>query len=147
MALNLARKQFGRGQWTSYLESLGIERTRASKARAIFRTFTTVDQVVGLAVEEAYSQRCRSQPKQLRNDDPSTSQLHACLEHVRREVECLLDETVALTRGEARKLLPTALQTIHRLLELELRLRKQAGMGIDESSLKIHSMIERRERA
>jgi 3-methyladenine DNA glycosylase AlkC len=41
------------------LEHLGIDKTRASKARAIYRTFSKEEDVAGLTVEEAYAQRQR----------------------------------------------------------------------------------------
>jgi len=59
MALNLARKQIRHGKWLSFLESYEIEKTRASKARAIHRTFESEQDVDGLTVEEAYARRER----------------------------------------------------------------------------------------
>ena len=44
-ALEIAKKSFGHGQWEQYLKSLGIDPTRASKARAIYRTFANEDDV------------------------------------------------------------------------------------------------------
>jgi hypothetical protein len=58
-ALGLAKKTFDHGQWAQYLEHLGIDKTRASKARAIYRTFSKEEDVAGLTVEEAYAQRQR----------------------------------------------------------------------------------------
>ena len=58
-ALALARKQLGRGQWGKYLTELGINRVRACRARAIFRSFSTAEVLQGMGVEEAYEQRQR----------------------------------------------------------------------------------------
>jgi len=44
-ALSLARKQFHYCQWDKYLKSLEFERTRAARARAIFNTFSTGQEV------------------------------------------------------------------------------------------------------
>jgi len=62
LALELARKQFSHSQWGRYLSSLGIDKTRASRARAIQRTFEAEEQVAELSVKEAYSRRKR-QPR------------------------------------------------------------------------------------
>lgn len=58
--LMLARKRLPRGDWANYLATLGIEKTRASKARAIFRTFPTAAAAAGLSVAQAYERRARS---------------------------------------------------------------------------------------
>lgn len=57
--LMLARKQVPRGEWADFLAALGIEKTRASKARAIFRTFHTAEGTAGLSVADAYDRRAR----------------------------------------------------------------------------------------
>lgn len=58
--LMLARKQVPRGDWADYLTTLGIEKTRASKARAIFRAFHTAEETSVLSVADAYDCRARS---------------------------------------------------------------------------------------
>jgi len=58
-SLHFARKLVPRGHWGGYLEELGVHKVRASKARAIYRTFSTPDAVTGMAIEEAYDQRVR----------------------------------------------------------------------------------------
>ena len=60
-ALGIAKKSFGHGQWEQYLKSLGIDTTRACKARAIYRTFTNEDDAGHLTVEEAYARRRKKQ--------------------------------------------------------------------------------------
>ena len=57
LALNLARREFSHGQWTKFLDALGIDKTRASRARAIQRSFDTECSLEGMSVQEAY--RCR----------------------------------------------------------------------------------------
>src|ERR1700686_5332576 len=47
--LTLAKKHFDHGQWTKFLESWGIDRTRAAKARAIFGAFGSEQAVLGLS--------------------------------------------------------------------------------------------------
>ena len=60
-ALEIAKKSFGHGQWEQYLKSLGIDPTRASKARAIYRTFACENDVAHLTVEAAYARRRKRQ--------------------------------------------------------------------------------------
>ena len=57
LALNLARKQIRRGNWIRFIEAHRIDRTRASRARAIHRTFNSVNDLDGLTVEQAYPGR------------------------------------------------------------------------------------------
>jgi len=57
LALNLARKHLGHRQWGRFLDELGIDKTRASRARAIHGTFETEQQVAELSVQEAYGRR------------------------------------------------------------------------------------------
>lgn len=54
--LEMIRRKRGRGAWGKYLESLGIHRVRACKARAIARHFGAPEAVAEIAVEEAYEQ-------------------------------------------------------------------------------------------
>ena len=58
-ALELARHQFTQGQWGCFLSSLAIHKTRASKARAIYRTFASEAELAQLSVQAAYEQRER----------------------------------------------------------------------------------------
>jgi hypothetical protein len=77
--LMLARKQVSRGDWADFLATLGIEKTRASKARAIFRAFYTAEETTGLSVGEAYDRRERrpSAGKLLRQmPEEAVGQLH-----------------------------------------------------------------------
>jgi hypothetical protein len=59
--LELARKQVNRGQWEIFLSTYGTNRVRACRARTIFRTFPSAEEVSGLTVEEAYETRQKRQ--------------------------------------------------------------------------------------
>jgi hypothetical protein len=59
LALELARRQFSYRQWGRFLAGLNVDPTRASKARAIHRTFQSADAVAELSVKEAYQRRKR----------------------------------------------------------------------------------------
>ena len=61
--LELARRQFTHRQWGTFLASLAIDPTRASKARAIHGTFGSVEEVADLSVKEAYQRRQRKRPR------------------------------------------------------------------------------------
>ena len=130
LALELARKHFNQGQWGPYLASLNIEKTRACKARTIFRTFPTAEQTAGMSVEEAYGKGRRKhsgQRSKLSSAETSTeSVLVACIDHVRRELECLFEEAArSVTSDEARALLQPTQVLICRLQEFERYLKQQ----------------------
>ena len=59
--LNKLRGQFPHGEWLPYLESLGVNKTRWERAKAIRKTFTTPDECANLTVTDAYEQRERTQ--------------------------------------------------------------------------------------
>jgi hypothetical protein len=65
-ALELARRQFNYRQWGKFLSDLKVDATRASKARAIHRTFPTAEHVSDLSVKEAYQRRERKKRRRLR---------------------------------------------------------------------------------
>jgi hypothetical protein len=74
-ALNLLREDCQYGQWAQLLERLGIDKTRASKARAIARTFDDERQLAGLTIEEAYQRRRRNEPLDMTNGQAATLKL------------------------------------------------------------------------
>ena len=82
LSLNLARKQIPHGEWLRFLKSFSIDRTRASKARAIHRTFTNEDDLDGLTVEEAYSQRERRGTAGESGDKSSFEKMNSYLEQL-----------------------------------------------------------------
>lgn len=57
MALELARNKTSHGQWRHFLDAHHIDKTRASKARAIYASFSRAEELAGLTVEEAYALR------------------------------------------------------------------------------------------
>ncbi len=63
-SLELLIRKRGRKAWGKYLESLGIHRVRACKARAIARHFATADAVANIPVEHAYEQGKRRHAQQ-----------------------------------------------------------------------------------
>jgi len=129
-ALSLARKQFHRGQWDKFLKSLDIERTRAARARAIFNTFSTAQEVEGKSVEEAYGRRTRRQ-KNTAPDASSKSRkckgaLRTFLNRVPNEAEALVDVAAHTEPTEARRLLVAVEKAIQRLEQIRDQLQKHA---------------------
>jgi len=62
-ALVLVKKIFKHGHWGQHLKDLGIDKTRAAKATAIYKTFAKEEEVAGLRVDEAYARRKRKSKK------------------------------------------------------------------------------------
>lgn len=69
LALELARRQFSYRQWGKFLAGLKIDPTRASKARAIHRSFASADLVADISVKEAYQRRNRTKRFRIRPAD------------------------------------------------------------------------------
>ena len=60
MALSLIRGNYAQGEWDSWLATVQINKTRASKARAIYNSFSTIEALGNLSIEEAYARRRQS---------------------------------------------------------------------------------------
>jgi hypothetical protein len=118
-ALNIARKNFSQGQWGQYLASLDIDKTRASKARSIFGTFSTVDEVEGRTVEEAYAARRQDAPTKSSTptDEQSELSVHFAriLAKVEKNADRLFEGVAELTLPEKLELRKTLQQTLARL--------------------------------
>jgi hypothetical protein len=120
-ALNLLREDYRHGQWTQELESLGIDKTRASKARAIANTFASEDELANLTVDEAYGKRQRQQRSPERATDQETTtvfcrQLHQVAKTARRFLQ-------AQENGRD----PGTVQEVEALLEIINHLEKLMG--------------------
>jgi hypothetical protein len=61
--LDQAKKYFNHGQWSRFLTDYGIDKTRASRARSIRRTFSSPDDVKDLTLKQAYEARRRQANK------------------------------------------------------------------------------------
>jgi hypothetical protein len=132
-ALELALKNLPRGHRGKYLEQLKIDKVRASKARAIARTFEKVEEVRDLSVEEAYSQRRRKQRKGLNEDAPpdsarskETGELRKFVGFVSTRAEALIDIAGFTEPADAKELLPPFREAVQRLVDLVRHLERQA---------------------
>lgn len=108
MALTLLRKNFGRGQWGMCLVALKIDKTRASKARAIFRTFSAESDMEGLSVEEAYDRRHRPRrlSKKRSRQRKQRASVEEFLRQVGQELGARIGDAAGLQPHDARLLLP-----------------------------------------
>jgi hypothetical protein len=124
-ALTMARRQLGRGRWLPFLETLGIEKTRSSKACAIFRTFESIERLTGFTVAEAYAARPRSsieQVSRVENQAGSDTPVGDALATFQEQADRLTAIACAATHGELQSLLGTVRRTIDRLQHLEREL-------------------------
>ena len=129
-ALTLARKHFNSGQWGMQLAKLGIDRTRASKARAIFKTFKVSEDVDKLSVEEAYEQRERKQAKSSTKrgkqgvaEQPPT--LREFFSEIGKWAELLLEEAEKANHTSAEELLGKVGEAISAMKQLEAVLERR----------------------
>jgi len=118
-ALSLARKYLAHGQWKHYLKQLGIEKTRASKACAIYKSFSQADEVKQFSVEEAYAQRKRGKSQAA---TPSSARGRSTIANfittTCKKAEDLIDEAAFLEDEEATALIPRLNEAIERLTRL-----------------------------
>ncbi len=130
LALNLVRVQFAHHHWEKFLEELGVDRTRASKARAICQTFATEHAVDGLSVQEAYARRERKPrkpgPKKQRKKQEEKDLCH-WLRDVCHKVDFFLDEAKFADPSESSALLPAVDAAIEELTKLRERLQERTG--------------------
>jgi len=133
-ALTLAKKAFNHGQWSKYLEELGIDKTRASRARAIYRTFDEEADVAGLTVAEAYARRRK---KTIGKPEEDADGAATCTEDVRRlrksvtniaqQTGTAIQDAAFVASEEAAILIPAVRNAIGQLQELLAFLEEQAA--------------------
>lgn len=135
-ALALARKNFGHGQWRPYLESLGIDPTRASKACAIFNAFSTAEDLESKTVEEAYEAR-RPRAEEITVVDPDDGlplKLNSALTKLERFAEETLAAATGLSLVEKQELLESLRHTASCLQQHIGRLEREID-GIEERTV------------
>lgn len=134
LSLNLARRQFSHGQWAKFLDELGIDKTRASKARAIHRSFDTENSVEGLSVQEAYRKRKRksrkSGPKKKRRKSTNKHErvsIAEWLHDVCQQVDIFLDEVASADSDDAANALPAIDAAVEELNRLRSQVQQRIG--------------------
>lgn len=132
-ALALAKEAVRHGEWSDYLAKHGIDKTRASKARTIFRTFDREEDVAELTVAESYAMRRSKQADETTGDSEGGTQSQEGVQRLRRSItkitertEAALEDADRLDSAGAAALVPLvrdAAETLHALLAY---LEKQA---------------------
>lgn len=114
-------------------EGPGIDRTRASKARAIFRTFDKEEDLAELTVEEAYTRRQRKQPAKPSGDADGASESKRDVTRLRKSVKLIAERANEVIHdaafaepAEAVILIPAIRKTIQQLQEVLTCLERQA---------------------
>ena len=131
--LEIAKKTFGHGQWEQYLQSLGIDPTRASKARAIYRTFDCEEDVAHLTVEAAYAQRRKQRPtappakSEEAISKKSVQGLRTSISKIAHRAGTVVHDAAFTTAAEAKILIPAVRKAIRELETLLKCLEEQAG--------------------
>jgi hypothetical protein len=151
LALELARRQFSYRQWGKFLTSLSVDPTRASKARAIHRTFANVEEVTDLSVKEAYQRRKRDKRPRVSStarefiaasaaqptvsaDEPAFNPVQFCIEICQKAELCQVVAESA-TPEDAADFLTAIDEAIGELAKLRTALglkatSKRAGVGL-----------------
>lgn len=110
------------------MEQLGIDRTRASKARAIHRTFNEERDVVGLSVKDASERRERVRRAEVGRKErrAENNPLSHFLRDVCQKADTLVDEAALTVAADAAALAPVVREAIRRLTTLLDYLERQA---------------------
>jgi hypothetical protein len=132
-ALILAKKAFKHGKWSHYLKELGIDKTRASKARAIHRTFDDLDELAKLTVAQAYAKRQRKKPTKPGDTTDSAAHPAQDVQRLRKSVrsigkrtEKVIHDAAFAAPEEAVILVPVVRKAIRQLQDLLDWLEKQS---------------------
>ena len=133
-ALTFARDKYNHGSWGKFLESLGIGKTRASKAQAIYKSHRSEKDVAGLSVDRAYQERNRKKRQAAQADADryaSPGVIRSFLRVLGIELEKLPEVVAALSPPEAKELERDMDNTIRLFEELRglLRSRAQEASG------------------
>jgi hypothetical protein len=131
VALNLLRRNFDRGQWERLLCNLRIEKTKASRARSIARTFATEKDVAGLTVRQAYDKRVRKRrPANSGRSPPSElREFDQLLAYVVKTADELVDTAGFAAAADAVARLPAVDAAIAKLEQVRTYLRQQANLS------------------
>ena len=127
LALTLARAKFKHGKWGSYMQSLGIDKTRASKAQAIYKANRNEKDVAGLSVAAAYARRQRKKPVKAEPAVMSDkAEFREFLKATCLAAEKYVDIAEFLAPAEAPEFILDVETTIRKLEDLRTRLRQRA---------------------
>jgi hypothetical protein len=127
-ALIIARRKSQHGEWSAYLTSLGIDKTRSSRACAIRRRFPSVDELIDKTVQEACAAARRTAPpKSQQEDEPDTKvslSLHTTLAQTELQAAQAIEKITRLPVAAVRELLVAVRSAIDQLRSVERQLRE-----------------------
>ena len=133
-ALVHTKKIFKHGCWGQHLKLLGIDRTRASKAMAIYRTFPKEEDVVGLRVDEAYDRRERRKTGKQTQEPGKNAATKKDAKMLRKSIGNLARRTGSVVHSaayaepqDAVRLIPAVRKAISQLEDLLHFLEEQAA--------------------
>ncbi|MGA2617297.1 MAG: hypothetical protein ABSF26_06760 [Thermoguttaceae bacterium] len=142
LALVLARSIFKHGLWSQHLKDLGIDKTRASKARAIYRAFAKAGDVAGLRVDEAYARRKRKlakSPIENTNKESAATKdakmLRASIGRIAKKTGSVIHTAAYAEPKDAKLLIPAVRKAIQQLEELLRFLEEQAAKAPADGQL------------
>jgi hypothetical protein len=121
----VAREKFKHGNWGQHLKTLGIDKTRASKAVAIFKANPSEEEAAALSVAEAYAKRQRK--KTPRSEPPVLSdkaEFRQFLRNTSSEAEKYIHLAAFLEPAEASEFALDVENTIKAFGEILLQLRR-----------------------
>jgi hypothetical protein len=130
LALTLARKKHKHNQWGSYLKSLEIDKTRASKAQAIYRANHDEKEVATMSVAVAYARRKRKNVKKQKTESSEMSdksQFREFLKSISLDAERFYDVAAFLQPPEVGEFLMDTEATIKKLEKIRDCLCQHGG--------------------
>ena len=125
-ALDLIRKKFEYGSWATQLVTIGIDKTRAAKARAIFQAHSSEEDVSGMTVDEAYAARRRKVP-QRRGKGTAKPRLESTLRQLMEQLAFFAKQTEVATPSRAKKLISLIADLNSQLSDIEQNLQLAAN--------------------
>jgi hypothetical protein len=144
-ALVISKKIFKHGHWGQHLKDLGIDKTRASKATTIHKTFSKAEEAAGLRVDEAYDCRERKQAKKQTEETGASGVTKKDVKVLRKSIGSIAERTGAVVHdaafaepNEALILIPAVRKAIGELEQLLRFLEEQAA----KSSISHHHMVD-----
>jgi hypothetical protein len=107
MALDLMRKKYPRGTWAAQLGALGVDKTRACKARKIFKNFRSEAELANLTVDQAYwaASTEKMRPRTGRSKSTKKPGISTVLRMLQQELVARRSEVVKASEKKAGALL------------------------------------------
>jgi hypothetical protein len=128
-ALEVLRTTFDHGQWEQFLKNSQIDKSKASRARAIARTFAKEEDLANLTVQQAYERRDRKQRRPAAaSQTPQQTEpgrFEKFLVHVSKVAEPFINDAGFAEPNEAAVLLPTLDQVLAKFTRIRALLREQ----------------------